>query len=286
MSKIYDGIMGVVVGDALGVPAEFKRRGSFHIDDMTGFGTHNQKPGTWSDDSSLTLALAESIARKGGIDYDDIMSNFLKWYDNGEFTAYGDVFDVGLATRKALRRYMNGYSPLMCGGTAECDNGNGSLMRILPIAFTKADSKEIMNISALTHAHRISKTACLIYVELARRLIDGMDRLSALKSVSGLCTEEFARLTNIGDISESEIESSGYVVHTLEAAVWCLLKYDNYHDTVLAAVNLGDDTDTTAAVAGGLAGLAFGNIPDEWIAPIARMDWIKELCDRLQAAVG
>ncbi len=286
MSKIYDGIMGVVVGDALGVPAEFKSRGSFHIDGMTGFGSHNQKPGTWSDDSSMTLALVESIARMGGVDYDDIMANFVKWYDNGEFTAYGEVFDVGIATRKALRRYINGYSSLDCGGTGERDNGNGSLMRILPMAFTKAGGKEIMNVSALTHAHRISKTACLIYTELARRLIDGMDRLSALKSVSGLCTGEFARLTNIADIPENEIKSSGYVVHTLEAAVWCLLKYDNYRDAVLAAVNLGDDTDTTAAVAGGLAGIAFGNIPDEWIDEIAGKDWIAELCDRFQSVVG
>ncbi len=286
MSKVYDGIMGVVVGDALGVPVEFKSRGSFHIDGMTGFGSHNQKPGTWSDDSSLTLALADSIARKGGIDYNDIMASFVKWYQDGEYTAHGVVFDVGLATSKALRRYMYGYDPLKCGGTNERDNENGSLMRILPVAFTKADSEEVMNISALTHAHRIAKTACLIYVELARRLIDGMDRLPALKSVSGLCTGEFARLTNIADIPENEIQSSGYVVHTLEASVWCLLKYDNYHDAVLAAVNLGDDTDTTAAVTGGLAGIAFGNIPKDWISEIAGKDWIEELCDKFQAAVG
>lgn len=286
MSKIYDGIMGVVVGDALGVPAEFKSRGSFHIDGMTGFGSHNQKPGTWSDDSSMTLALVESIARVGGIDYDDIMTNFVKWYQDGEFTAYGDVFDVGLATSKALRRYMYRYDPLVCGGTGERDNGNGSLMRILPMAFTKAGSEEIMNVSALTHAHRIAKNACLVYVELARRLMEGMDRFSALGSVTELCGDELARLKNIADIPENEIQSSGYVVHTLEAAVWCLLKFNSYHDAVLAAVNLGDDTDTTAAVTGGLAGIAFGNIPDEWISEIARKDWIEELCDRFQAVVG
>ncbi len=286
MSKVYDGIMGVVVGDALGVPAEFKRRGEFHIDGMTGFGSHNRKPGTWSDDSSLTLALVDSIAHKGGIDYNDIMENFLRWYRYAEFTADGEVFDIGNATYRALWRYMKGAKPLECGGTDERDNGNGSLMRILPIAFTKANSEEIMNVSALTHAHRIAKNACLVYVELARRLIDGMDRFSALKSVAELCGNELARLQNIADIPENEIESSGYVVHTLEAAVWCLLKYDNYHDAVLAAVNLGRDTDTTAAVTGGLAGIAFGNIPDEWIGAIAKKDWIEWHCDRFQSVVG
>ena len=134
MNKIYNGIMGLVVGDALGVPVEFKKRDTYTVTDMTGYGTYNQPPGTWSDDSSLTLATLDSMVKLGKIDPADIMQNFFYWLNDGMFTPYGKVFDVGGGTRRAISRYANGKEPAKCGGKTRMDNGNGALMRILPVA--------------------------------------------------------------------------------------------------------------------------------------------------------
>ena len=147
--KILGGILGLAVGDALGVPVEFQSRESLRrnpVTDMRGYGTHNQPPGTWSDDTSLTLCLLDSLEKKcdeqwaivGDLpkpDYTDIMHKFLSWAYKGKYTAHNEVFDIGIATRKALQRFRDGTEPLRCGGTSEQDNGNGSLMRMLPIVF-------------------------------------------------------------------------------------------------------------------------------------------------------
>lgn len=160
MNKIYDAVMGLVVGDALGVPVEFKARDTFHVDDMIGYGTYNQPPGTWSDDSSLTLATMESIIRKGGIDPADMMWNFSRWLNHTAFTPHGKVFDVGGTTEAAIRRFNSGIEPLKCGLNHYKHNGNGSLMRILPLALFPSSMTDINNVSSLTHSHEISKRAC------------------------------------------------------------------------------------------------------------------------------
>lgn len=284
MGKFYDGIMGLVVGDALGVPFEFKKRDTFKATDMVGYGTYYQPVGTWSDDSSLTLATVESMERMGRIDLNDIMRNFSGWLTFGAFTPYGNTFDVGNTTRGAIYRFECGMSPKECGGKTIMDNGNGSLMRILPLAFTTCNSKEIRNVSALTHAHEISKQACEIYIFFARDLIAGEDK--ELLSAYGL-SEGFERLETIQNLKRDEIKSTGYVVDSLEAALWCFLNTDNYRDCVLEAVNLGEDTDTIAAIAGGLAGIYYGvggekGIPEGWIEQIARKEYIKDLCDAFE----
>lgn len=293
MNKIYNGIMGLVVGDALGVPTEFKKRDTYKVMDMIGYGTHNQPPGTWSDDSSMTLATLESIGRLGKIDHADIMRNFSDWLNKGKFTPYGIVFDVGGATQRAIARYANGTDPSQCGGTSRMDNGNGALMRILPIAFVSHDGFDVREVAALTHNHVISISACSIYIEIAELLLEGKDRsyiVDLLTGVEGIVMPEFNRLSNIHILQRAEIKSSGYVVDTLEAALWCFSNTDSYTDCVLTAVNLGDDTDTVAAVAGGLAGIYYGcggenGIPDKWIAQIPRHDWIKDLCEKVAGVV-
>ena len=290
-NKIYSAIMGLVVGDALGVPFEFKRRGSFTAMGMVGYGTYNQPPGTWSDDSSMTLATLESIGRRGAIDPPDIMLNFSYWLNNGDFTPYGEVFDVGGATRKAIQRFNRGIAALHCGGKSVMDNGNGALMRILPVALVEHTSTNVKQVGQLTHAHEISQTACRLYVHLAHLLLEGTPLKNAICALAYLPPvahmKEFGRISYIGELSPDEVKSTGYVVDTLEAALWCLWNTDSYRDCVLTAVNLGDDTDTVAAVAGGLAGIAYGcggarGIPNEWIAQIPRRDWIAELCDKLK----
>ena len=274
--KLKGAIYGLAVGDALGVPYEFRKRGTFRCRGMDGYGTHNQPAGTWSDDTSLTLATLESIKRLERIDLDDIMLNFVKWYEYAAFTAHGRVFDVGGTTAAAIARYRSGMDALNCGINDRYANGNGSLMRILPLAFVPHRQGDIYQVSALTHAHRISMSACEIYVSIAEALMNGQTVEDALFTNRAIITP-FYRLQNAGELERGEIRSTGYVVDTLEAALWCLLNTKSYKECVLEAVNLGDDTDTVVAVAGGLAGILYGYdaIPDKWIKKLAN----KELID-------
>lgn len=322
LSEVYrkqcvSAVMGLVVGDALGVPAEFLSRAELKetpITDMIGYGTHEQPAGTWSDDSSMTIATIEWLgeSKESPLNYNALMEKFSQWLMYGEYTPYGDNFDNGIATGRALIRYSKGIEPLQCGGRAENENGNGSLMRILPAAlfFSKGlldagfdKAEEIFNISSLTHAHMRSKLGCLIYSKLVADLLH-MPRSNKLSMVTkslarcreylaGSADEEIAeemkkysRLWGAEvfmNLHEDQIKSSGYVVDTLEAAIWCFLNTDSYRDCVLCAVNLGDDTDTVSAVAGGLAGLYYGmdNIPQGWLNLIPKREWIIELTEKM-----
>ena len=251
-------IYGLAVGDALGVPFEFKKRGTFTCNGMTGYGTWNQAPGTWSDDTSMTLATLDSIKERGCIDPEDMRRRFCDWLFRGAYTAGGETFDVGTTTRIALEQGsgLDDYHA----------NGNGSLMRMLPLAFTEATDDEIRAVSAITHAHNLSTDACVEYVHLARQLIRG---------------KSFVR-DEIKNRPVDDIQSTGFVLHTLEASVWCLLTTDSYEEAVLTAVNLGDDTDTTAAVVGGLAGLLYGfdSIPKDWIEALKNKTLIDSILSK------
>lgn len=312
---IHSALFGLAVGDALGVPVEFRNREYLKentVTDMLVYGTHNQPAGTWSDDSSLTFCLAETIAE----DYNlkELATKFISWYEYGYWTPHGEVFDVGVATSKAIYRLEQGINPFMAGGTDESDNGNGSLMRILPLLLYIKDMKienrfrYVSDVSSLTHRHIRSVLGCFIYIEFALQLLKGLDKFEAFLQTkdtindflnnNAICSDneinKYHRIlmNPIGDYeikpiyeyTEDEIASSGYVVHSLEAALWCLFKENNFEKTVLRAVNLGSDTDTTAAIAGGLAGLLYGfdAIPQKWIDQLARKDDIFDLCDRLE----
>ena len=187
-NHIFDGIMGLCVADALGVPVEFNSREKLKansVTDMRAYGTHNQPSGTWSDDTSMTLCLLDSLCY--GLDYQDVMEKFKSWLTEGKYTPHGKVFDVGVATRQAIMRYISGVAPLQCGGEGERDNGNGSLMRILPLLFyiqslygtDFQDVDEVFDMihqaSALTHAHKRSQMAWGIYLSVASLLIGNMD---------------------------------------------------------------------------------------------------------------
>ncbi len=307
LSRIKALIVGHAVGDALGVPVEFVLREELAknpVREMRGFGSHNVPPGTWSDDTSMTLCLLESLSRLKAIDYLDIMKNFVRWIKNAEFTATGVVFDVGIATHKSVEHFLRGTPPLSCGGTGEYDNGNGSLMRISPLAIYCCEKKlsvsdalsEAHKISSLTHAHPRSQIACGIYTLIAVNLFEGLSLPVAIKK--GLSDAqtfyqnedqyigEFSHYERLRDfdkfagLAEDDIKSSGYVVDTLEASLWCLANTKNYRDAVLTAVNLGDDTDTIGATVGGLAGLAYGleNIPSEWKSALLKCGYIEKLC--------
>lgn len=300
-----DVLFGVAVGDALGVPVEFKSRESIArkpVVDMIGFGSHDQPPGTWSDDSSLTFCLADVLADE--YDLQKIADSFVSWLYDELWTARGEVFDVGIATRAAIERVLRKVSPELAGGFDEASNGNGSLMRILPLVFYIKNKPvaerfaTIKAVSSITHGHIRSVIACFYYLEFTRKLLLGTDPLVAyneLKDEVGSFLNSiainpdeislFSRLlnSNIHDLPEAEIQSSGYVLHTLEASVWCLLNTSNYRDAILKAVNLGLDTDTTGAVTGGLAGLHYGyeSIPEHWRLMLVRNKDIDALAERL-----
>lgn len=294
MGKFYDAIMGLVVGDALGVPFEFRNRDTFRAMEMFGGGTYNQPPGTWSDDSSMTLATIESLKRCNCVDLIDLMHNFKNWYLHKQFTPHGSVFDCDFSTRDAIFKFINGASVYECGGTSEHNNGNGALMRILPMAFYPGSMADVVKVASLTHNHAISNTACCIYVSIALDLISGRNKHQAIQEGFEMIRrimdipDKLRRIPALDGLQRCEIGSTGFVVDTLEAALWCLLKADSYADTVLMAVNLGNDTDTTAAVAGGLAGIVYGiggkkGIPVHWINQIAKKEEIKALCEAFEA---
>lgn len=296
-------ILGSVVGDALGVPAEFMSRQALReapITDMIGGGAHGQLPGTWSDDTSMTLCTIDSII-ECGIDYADQMARFADWLWNASNTARDEVFDVGGATKHAIFRYMKRTPALECGEAAENACGNGSLMRIMPTALYlvgqygnwELDDRTatvIHNTSKCTHAHVRCQMACGIFCSVVFQMICGGDLHNAViggaasalayyrsKPEFAAVYPEFEPLLQIERRRESEIESTGFVLHTLQAALWCLLTTGGYAECVLKAVNLGEDTDTTAAVAGALAGLWYGErqIPRDWIDATAKYDEIK-----------
>ena len=311
--------LGLAVGDALGVPVEFIGREARRRDPvatMRGYGTHHQPPGTWSDDSSLTFCLAETLAKPGGRTGEPDLADFgrraINWLDASHWTAHGQVFDVGNATRSAIQNLRAGVAPTKAGPRSETDNGNGALMRILPLVFHETWQAESLDLNAawalteavasVTHGHPRSSLGCFIYLLVAKWLLKGESVAAAYRQAikqanhwlhsqaKAAAFYEWPKYAvvldgNLATLPEAEIKSSGYVVHTLEAALWCLLTHDTYAATVLAAVNLGDDTDTTGAVAGGLAGLAYGEaaIPAEWLAVLARRTDIEDLAARLAA---
>ena len=297
-------LIGLAIGDALGVPVEgFSRRklASDPVISMRGYGTWNKPPGTWSDDTSMTTATMLSIIRHGVIDYSDIMHNFYLWCTKGMFTVDG-LFDVGKTTYKAIYKYSKNTPALLCGGTDHNDNGNGSLMRMLPVAlylnaryknnFPNEAMVVIHNVSKLTHAHPISLICCGMYCLVVAELAEGKPTEQAVKDGLDKGTKYYRQhkyymqylsflnpllKKDLKSLDSGAIKSSGYVLHSLKAALWCLLTTTNYKDLLLKAVNLGGDTDTIAAIAGGLGGLVYDieELPTEWLETLRRREWLE-----------
>jgi ADP-ribosylglycohydrolase len=301
--RMLGGLWGAVVGDALGVPVEFKgrdvRKGD-PVTDMRGYGTFDLPPGSWSDDSSLMLCTAQGLL--DGFDTERIGDLFVSWFTAGLWTPHGQAFDVGRGTWQAISRMQLGAPAETAGGLEEENNGNGSLMRILPAALYCAamDDEEALGLvhraSAITHGHPRSMMACGMYYLMVASVLNGMpprevyrlamEKTERLYDTPPFSDESphFSRLLsgNIHTLPEDAIESDGYVVHTLEASLWCLLTTDSYRSAVLKAVNLGWDTDTTAIVTGGLAGTHYGlkAIPQHWRDILVRKQEIEALLER------
>lgn len=311
---VLGGILGLAVGDALGVPVEFRSREELAQNPVTGmraYGTHHQPAGTWSDDTTMTLCALESLTK--GVDFDDMMGRFCRWVDEGYMTPYGKLFDIGRTTLHALRLYAQGTPALQSGGTEEHDNGNGSLMRVLPAVFylrrtyglscmEKPEALALVHdLSRLTHGHPISLIACGLYCMMANALMNGAPLAQAIDRAASWGEQQyqnaeafrefwplfqFVSSEKLAAMEEKEIKSGGYVVDTFQASLWCLMTTNSYADCVLKAVNLGSDTDTVGAVAGSLAGILYGveSIPAEWLEVLAKKEEIIELCENFLSA--
>ena len=302
-------LLGTAIGDALGVPVEFEHRQELEKNPVVGmreYGTHNQPKGTWSDDSSLALCLAESLCN--GYNLNDIADKFIKWYYDGYCTPYGRVFDVGVTTARAISYLQSGCKPELAGMDRERDNGNGSLMRILPLVPYIINMEEedrfriIGEVSSLTHRHPRSILACISLCEFAIQYINLQSVEEAYQAMQqtilqllkrDMFIEEgipFKRLVGLSyeefkTIALKDIHSTEYVIDTLEASLWCIFNTTSYKDAVLKAVNLGDDANTVGAITGGLAGIIYGydTIPSEWLEVLAKKDDIIELADKLDS---
>ncbi|MBQ7105656.1 MAG: ADP-ribosylglycohydrolase family protein [Bacilli bacterium] len=307
---VKDGIIGLAVADALGVPVEFKSREVLKlkpVTDMIGNGTYNQPEGTWSDDTSMVLATLDGVIESGRLDYEQIATNFCLWASGKKYNAHDKLFDIGITTHKSLQNYVTtGVEATKAGCNGIYDNGNGSLMRILPIAYyfkeNPCNDYEMADIiddlSSITHRHEISCMACYLYTKYALSLLDGKDFKEAYEDLKRVDTTMYSKATTnnfkrilSGEIAtienEKDISSSGFVVSSLEAALWCCLKTNNYEEATLKAVNLGEDTDTVAAIAGGLCGIRYGidNIPSKWQEKLVKRDYIISLADRYQNTI-
>ena len=300
-----------MIGDALGLPVQFIERGELKknpVMTMSGFGTYDMPPGTWSDDSSMALATLSSIQDKQTIDLNDIMIRFGYWLMYGEYTPFGKAFDIGNTCLAAIKRYAITEDIYTCGMTGEWANGNGALMRIMPVclfAYEKVKRGEwslkdalenIHQVSALTHNHLRSKIACGMYYFMVSNIIDGegslLERLqNGVNDAIRYYHEDASNygelayyervfyLDRFADCKEAEIKSSGYVVDSLEAAIWSLITTDSFKEALLKAVNLGDDTDTVGAITGGLPALYYGyeNIPKEWLEVIVKKEMVEDM---------
>lgn len=283
-------LLGLAIGDAVGTTLEFKRRDSYApLDDMIGGGPFGLAAGQWTDDTSMALCLADSLLARGDIDEHDLMQRFVRWWRDGENSPTGKCFDIGTTTREALGRFVSSGNPV-AGDTGERTAGNGSIMRLAPVAlFWQRDGARARTAArrqgSTTHRHPATLDAC---DWLAASLVEAVrtgSRDAALAMDTPVSTPEIASVLagSWRTKRRAEISSSGYVAHTLEAALWAVGHASDFRDAVLRAVNLGDDADSVGAVAGQLAGAIWGAaaIPPEWRRRLAWHAHIKALADAL-----
>ena len=286
-------LLGLATGDAVGTAVEFRLRGSFApVTDMIGGGPFSLEPGQWTDDTSMALCLAESLIEKNGFDATDQMQRYVRWWKEGHLSSNGRCFDIGGATRSALASFTRTASPFS-GSTDPMSAGNGSLMRLSPIPmFYYPDLNKAIQYagesSRTTHGVQECVDACKLYAQMIVAALDGEDKNDILFSDKTAKMDLSPKIQAIADgeykdKSEDDIRGSGYVVDSLEAALWCFHKTDSYRDAILKAVNLGDDADTTAAVCGQIAGAYYGEsgIPSEWLNKLAMLAKITEFADQL-----
>ena len=280
-------LLGLAIGDALGSTLEFATRDTRPVvQDLVGGGPFGLTPGQWTDDTSMALCLADSLVAHGRLDTGDLMRRFVNWWQHGENSCTGRCFDIGITTRNALSHFERTGRLASDGGDNDRQAGNGTLMRLAPIAiFAAPDIAKAVDLavaqSRTTHAAPVAHDACAYFATLLVEAIVGAEKETILSP------RAFAGRAEIADIAaggwrgktRDQISSSGYVVHTLEAALWCVHQTTDFREAVILAANLADDADTVAAVTGQLAGALYGraSVPGPWLAQIA---WAEEIQKR------
>ena len=305
------GIIGLAIGDAMGVPLEFSIREQLMQNpttEMEGYGSHNVPKGSWSDDTSMTLATIDAIIQEKSINYNVIATNFLEWMKNAKYTANGKVFDIGRTSLTAISKFESKQEIAeKCGGIKELDNGNGSIMRILPLVYycysKNMEEKEIYevvkNVSSITHGHEISIMGCFIYVMYGIELLNNKNLLDAYKIIKKIkyntyfskeTINKYDRILkhNIKKYALNDIKSTGFVINTLETTLWVLLNTESYNQSIIGSINLGDDTDTIGACVGGLAGIYYGfeNINKTWQKDLLKYEYIANLCNKFNEVLN
>lgn len=290
-------LLGLATGDAVGTTVEFQRRGSFPpVTDIVGGGPFNLKPGQWTDDTSMALCLANSLVKVGAFDAMDQMNRYCNWYKHGYLSSTGDCFDIGNTVRQALYQYKTSGNPFS-GSTHPRSAGNGCLMRLAPVPmFYFPDRDRILHFSGessrTTHGAVECIDASRLFGDILFRALSGASKTDILfgnvletiasPSIQSIASGEYQnKLIN-------DIRGTGYVVESLEAALWCFWTTETYEQAILAATNLGDDADTTAAICGQVAGAYYGQsgIPIHWLRQLTMREEITELADQLQTAAS
>jgi len=284
-------LLGLAVGDAVGTTVEFKPRGSFPpVTDLAGGGPFGLKAGQWTDDTSMALCLATSLITKQGFDPADQMDRYWDWYKNGYLSSTGRCFDIGNMVRYALDRYHRTGQPFS-GSDSPNSAGNGSLMRLAPIPmYYFPDLEKIIHFagesSRTTHGAPECIEACQLFAEMIDLALSGQSKDQILFD-----TKVQTSAPKINDIARgsyaqktiTQIRGTGYVVDSLEAALWCFYQSNTFEDAILQAANLGDDADTTAAICGQIAGAYYGEsqIPVKWLERLFMRTEITDLADKL-----
>lgn len=302
--RIQGGLLGLLIGDALGVPYEFHGPDQIPAQDQiemappVGFHrAHSSVPtGTWSDDGAQALCLLASLLERDGLELADFGDRLVRWFDEGYLAVDGRVFDVGVQTQIALQKMSSGTTPELAGPNDEYDNGNGSLMRVLPLAlWHRGDDRELvrdaMRSSLPTHGHLRSQLCCAAYCLWARRMVGGAE----LRAAWNDAVDRIERLAGEFENGENELlvldlrrepggEGSGYVVDCIHSARLAL-EHDSFERVLKTAIAIGNDTDTTAAVAGGIAGIRFGAtaIPTRWSRELRGRELLDPLLEALLA---
>lgn len=285
-------LLGLAIGDALGATLEFKARDSYpRLRDMVGGGPFRLQPGQWTDDTAMALALADSLIARGGLNEADLMERFVQWRDEGRYSCTGTCFDIGITTNRALQRWRRTGDPV-AGDPDPQTAGNGSLMRLAPVVLRYWDDRTALADAAArqsrtTHAAPEAVEACVAYADLLADVVAGVPLHEALRGWARGATGVIAQIMEgrWRRLQRAKVRASGYAAHSLEAALWSVGRTGSYETAVLCAANLGEDADTTAAIAGQLAGAAYGlsSLPRAWTDRVAWGERILGMAERLLA---
>ncbi len=309
INQFKESYYGFIIGDAMGFPVEFYDRKTLiekPITTMTKFDNYPLPKGSWSFNGSMMLATMDSIMAKNKVDYNDIMKNFSQWLTYAKYTPTGEIFGIETTNMKAISRFQKGVSAIESGLEGENDNTNGSLSRMLPIAFycfkNKLSDERIFTIvwqiSSLTHKHEISILGCYIYVRYIMFLLEGYNKDVSYQLLKELNYSFFDKKAvikyrrilkeNIFDYQLEEISSNDYVVCTLEAVLWCIYNTNNFKEAIVGSINLGGSTNTIGALTGSIAGIIYGfnSIPKAWLNSLQKQEYLKLMSNSFIKAVN